>query len=170
MGHVYNLKNSLKFKLLAFLSPFIDQKCTSENVTKKLGSPPPSFGQNPKEEQIFFVKPSQIHIVWEMKNLILKMKFGFANNAEDFKSMLWMKSSPVGLWVGLGQLGGRVERSLAEQQGIVQLCSSCSFIQFMHNFYIFSFLIVQIFTSASQLDSFYRGLVSTVRLSSSFAK
>ena len=125
---------------------------------------PPSFGQNPKEEQLFFVKPSQIHIVWEMKNLILKMKFGFANNAEDFKSMLWMKSSPVGLWVGLGQLGGRVERSLAEQQtvsseqqGIVQLCSSCSFIQFMHSLYIVSFLIFQIFTSAIQLDPFYRG-------------
>ena len=39
VGHVYNLKNSLKFKLLAFWSkqtPFIDQKCTYEKVPKNL--------------------------------------------------------------------------------------------------------------------------------------
>ena len=38
--YIYNLKNSLKFKLLASLSkkfPFIDQKCTYEKVTQKIG-------------------------------------------------------------------------------------------------------------------------------------
>ena len=54
VGHVYNLKNSLKFKLLAFWrkhTAFIDQKCTYEKVTKNLGKAlPPSFGQNPKEQ------------------------------------------------------------------------------------------------------------------------
>ena len=47
----YNLKNSLKFKLLAFWrkkTPFIYQKCTYEKVTKKLGRPPP----HPKEQQL----------------------------------------------------------------------------------------------------------------------
>ena len=41
VGHVYNLKNSLKFKLLAFWrkqTPFIAQKCTSKKVPKNLGS------------------------------------------------------------------------------------------------------------------------------------
>ena len=67
MGHVYNLKHSLKFKLLAFSrkqTPSIDQKCTYEKVTKKLGrslSLPPSFGQNPKEQQLFFVTPSLMY-------------------------------------------------------------------------------------------------------------
>ena len=61
VSHVYNIKNSLKFKLLAFWrkwTPFIDQKCTYEKVKKKFGqgAPPPSppIGQNPKEEQLFF--------------------------------------------------------------------------------------------------------------------
>ena len=63
MGHVYNPKNNLKFKLLAFWRkqiPFIDQKCTYEKWTKKFGQGPPhpSFGQNPKEQLLFFVKPS----------------------------------------------------------------------------------------------------------------
>ena len=59
MGHVYNLKGILKLKLLAFWrkeTPFIDQKCTYEKVPKKLGRAlpqPPSFGQNPKEQQLF---------------------------------------------------------------------------------------------------------------------
>ena len=63
MGHVYNLKNSLKFKLLAFCrkyTPFIDQKCTYEKWTKNLGRalPPTSFGQNPNEQLLFFGRPS----------------------------------------------------------------------------------------------------------------
>ena len=40
VGHVYKLKNSLKFKLLSFWrkkTPIIDQKCTYEKVTKNLG-------------------------------------------------------------------------------------------------------------------------------------
>ena len=40
MGHVYNLKDILKLKLLAFWrkeTPFIDQKCTYEEVTKNFG-------------------------------------------------------------------------------------------------------------------------------------
>ena len=46
VSHVYNIKNSLKFKLLSFwrkYTPFIDQKCTYEKVTKILGRalPPP---------------------------------------------------------------------------------------------------------------------------------
>ena len=62
MGHIYNIENSLKFKLLAFWrkwTPFIDQKCTYEKVPK-LGraSPFPSFGQNPKEQQILRGVPS----------------------------------------------------------------------------------------------------------------
>ena len=39
-GSCIQPKNSLKFKLLAFRrkkTPFIDQKCTHENVTKNLG-------------------------------------------------------------------------------------------------------------------------------------
>jgi hypothetical protein len=42
-------------------TPLIDQKCTYEKV-KKFGQGPssPSFGQNPKEQVIFFVKPSLI--------------------------------------------------------------------------------------------------------------
>ena len=35
---------------------FLDQKCTYEKVTKNLARPyPPWFGQNPKEQQLFFV-------------------------------------------------------------------------------------------------------------------
>ena len=43
-------------------TPFIDQKCTYENVKKNWAgpSPCPSFGQNPKDEQFFFVKLSLI--------------------------------------------------------------------------------------------------------------
>ena len=59
-GHVYTLKISLEFKLLALWrkkTPFLDQKCTYEKVPKKLGMalPPPSFGQNPKEQLLFSV-------------------------------------------------------------------------------------------------------------------
>ena len=44
-------------------TPFIGQKCTYEKGTKNLGRalPPSSFGQNPKEQLLFFVKPSLIH-------------------------------------------------------------------------------------------------------------
>ena len=59
---MHNLKNSLKFKLLAFWrksTPFIDQKCTYEKVPKKFGQgPPPLFGQNPKEQHFFLVRLS----------------------------------------------------------------------------------------------------------------
>ena len=56
MGHVYNLKNSLMFKLLAFwrnYTPFIDQKALMKRQQKICAGPPPSFGQNPKERQLF---------------------------------------------------------------------------------------------------------------------
>ena len=53
MYYINNLKNALKFKLLAFwkdLTPFIDQKCTFENVPKKLDRaltlPPPNSGND----------------------------------------------------------------------------------------------------------------------------
>ena len=61
VGHVYNLKNSFKFKLLAFwrkLTPFIDQKRTHEKVTTNLGSPPPHLDKIQKNSNFFFVKPS----------------------------------------------------------------------------------------------------------------
>ena len=57
MLYIYNLKNGLRFKLLAFwrkCTPFIDQKCTYEKVPKIWAGPPPSFRQNPKEQQLFF--------------------------------------------------------------------------------------------------------------------
>ena len=59
MGHVNNLKNSLNFKLLAFwrkYTPFIDQKCTYEKVTKKLGRalPLPLIWTKSKRRAIFF--------------------------------------------------------------------------------------------------------------------
>ena len=60
VGHVYNLKNSLKFKLLAFwrkLTPFIDQKCTYEKVTKIWAGPPPIWIKS-KRIATFFGKPS----------------------------------------------------------------------------------------------------------------
>ena len=54
---IQHKKNSLKFKLLSFwrkYTPFIDQKCNYEKVSKKLGrAPPPSFGQNPNGQQFF---------------------------------------------------------------------------------------------------------------------
>ena len=57
-------KTGLKFKLLAFCkkqTPFIDQKCTYEKVAKNWAGPSsPTFGQNPKEQQFFLVKPSPI--------------------------------------------------------------------------------------------------------------
>ena len=60
--YTYNLKKSLEFKSLAFWRkqfPFIDQKCTYEKVPKNLGRAlPPSFRQNPKEQQFFLVRPS----------------------------------------------------------------------------------------------------------------
>ena len=59
--YTYNLKKSLEFKSLAFWRkqfPFIDQKCTYEKVPKNLGRAlPPSFGQNPKEQQFPFPFP-----------------------------------------------------------------------------------------------------------------
>ena len=59
--YIYNLK---KFKLLAFwrkFTPFIGQKCTYEKVPKNWAGPPPSFGQNPKEQQFFLRIPSLAH-------------------------------------------------------------------------------------------------------------
>ena len=51
-------KLSFKFKLLPFWkkkAPLLTKNAPFENVTKKLGRalPPPSFGQNPKEQQYF---------------------------------------------------------------------------------------------------------------------
>ena len=44
--------------------PKFDQKCTSEKVPKNLGRAlPPSFGQNPKEQQLFFVRPSLMKLI-----------------------------------------------------------------------------------------------------------
>ena len=64
MVHVYNLKNSLKFKLLAFWRKysFYWPKIHLWKGDKKFGQgpPPPSFGQNPKEHLLFFVKPPEI--------------------------------------------------------------------------------------------------------------
>ena len=87
MGHVYNLKNSLKFKLLAFWrewTPFIDQKCTYEKGTKNLGSalPPPHLDKIQKNSSIFreifpqmfyvqlFMSPSQSELVY---TILLKL-------------------------------------------------------------------------------------------------
>ena len=45
-------------------TPLIDQKCTYEKVPKNLGRAlPPSFGQNPKEQQLFFVRPSLMELL-----------------------------------------------------------------------------------------------------------
>ena len=49
------------FKFLAFwriYTPFIDQKALRKGDKKFWEGPPPSFGQNPKERQLFFVTPS----------------------------------------------------------------------------------------------------------------
>ena len=50
------------FKLLAFWrkqTHLIDQKCTYEKATKNSGKfGPPSFGQNPKDQKLFFGTPS----------------------------------------------------------------------------------------------------------------
>ena len=57
MGHIYNLKSSLKFKLLAFWrkkTPFIDQKCTYEKVPKIWAGPsPPLIGTKSKRTAVF---------------------------------------------------------------------------------------------------------------------
>ena len=56
VNHVYNLKSSLKFNYYwHFGGNIIDQKCSYEKVTKNWSGPPPppSFGQNPKEQQFF---------------------------------------------------------------------------------------------------------------------
>ena len=57
VGHVYNLKNSLKFKSLAFRrkwTPFVDQKCTYEKVTKNLGRAlPPLIWTKSKRTSVF---------------------------------------------------------------------------------------------------------------------
>ena len=57
VGHVYNLKT---VETSNYWHLFIDQKCTYyEKVTKILRQAcPPSFGQNPKEQQLFLVKSS----------------------------------------------------------------------------------------------------------------
>ena len=62
---MYNLKNSLKFKLLAFSkkwTPLLTKNAPLENVTKKFGRTlPPSFGQNPKEQ--FFFQDNVLNIL-----------------------------------------------------------------------------------------------------------
>ena len=62
VGHVYNLENSQRFKLLAFWrkwTPFIDQKCTYEKAPKNSGRalPPPHLDRIQKNSY-FFGKPS----------------------------------------------------------------------------------------------------------------
>ena len=56
--YIYNLKKQFKVRIISILQEidsFIDQKCTSWKCDKKFGQgPPPSFGQNPKEQQYFF--------------------------------------------------------------------------------------------------------------------
>ena len=57
VGHVYIIKNSFKFKLLAFWrkkTPFIGQKYTYENVTKNLGKPPPPLIWTKSKRRAFF--------------------------------------------------------------------------------------------------------------------
>ena len=62
-GSCIQHKNSLEFKLLAFwrkYTPFIDQKCTYEKVTKILrrALPPPHLDKIQKNR--YFLKPSLI--------------------------------------------------------------------------------------------------------------
>ena len=67
MGHLYNLKNSLKFKLLAFWrkkTPIIDQQCTYEKVPEKnLGRalPPPSDLDKIQKNSSFFSGSRPLH-------------------------------------------------------------------------------------------------------------
>ena len=56
--YIYNLKKQFKVQIIGILEEilsFIDQKCTSWKCDKNLGRalPPPSFGQNPKEQPLF---------------------------------------------------------------------------------------------------------------------
>ena len=60
-------KKQLKVQIIGILeewTPFNDPKCTYEKVTKNLDRalPLPSFGQDPKEQQLLFVKPSLWYI------------------------------------------------------------------------------------------------------------
>ena len=72
---MYNLKNSSKFKLLAFwrkYTPLIDQKCTYEKV-KKIGQGPssPSLAQNSKEQILFKTFPYRlIYIYWSSQSIL----------------------------------------------------------------------------------------------------
>ena len=64
MGHVYNIKKQFKVQIIVILEeiyPFYWPKMHLWKGDKKFGqAPPPSFGQNPKEQQFFLRKPSLI--------------------------------------------------------------------------------------------------------------
>ena len=77
-GSCIQPRNSLKFKLLAFggkKTPFIDQKCTSEKVTKNLGMPPPPHLDKIQKNSNFFREtfPKAIHL--ELGCLLLTSAF-----------------------------------------------------------------------------------------------
>ena len=60
---VYNLKKQFKVQIIGILEEkdsFYWPKCSSEKLPKNLGraSPHPAFGQNPKEQEFFLIKPS----------------------------------------------------------------------------------------------------------------
>ena len=60
VGHVYNLKNSLMFKLLAFwrkYTPFIDQKALMKRRQKICAGPPPLVWTKSKRTAAFFRDP-----------------------------------------------------------------------------------------------------------------
>ena len=61
------VKSSIHWNLQTL---FIDQKCTSKKMAKKFGhgqTPPPSFGQCPKENVFFQLTPS-LMFVWQSVN------------------------------------------------------------------------------------------------------
>ena len=65
MGHVYNIKKQFKVQIIVILEEiysFYWPKMHLWKGDKNFGQGPssPSFGQNPKEQIIFFVKPSLI--------------------------------------------------------------------------------------------------------------
>ena len=83
---MYNLKNSLKFKLFAFWrnqTLFIDQKCTDENVPKNLARVllPPHLDKI-QNNSSFFGKPS------------LMKESDVAVLYESAQACVWLSASP----------------------------------------------------------------------------
>ena len=75
MGHAYNIKNSLEFKLLAFwrkYTPFIDQKCTYKKVTKQFVHvpPPPDLDKIQKNSSFFRDIVPKFERIDEFKSII----------------------------------------------------------------------------------------------------